>query len=519
MSLEQDITMIKSLVEAQPVFKPATPENLTNRIEYQRKEEERLKAERAEKLGPLFKKLADKVVLTRKWLNIYEQTLERFRHHSDRSVEYHAGNYPTTVSYRIKVHAWPSDEFVRRMEEEHDIDREEIYNYMYEEFRRELEGFVGIEQRYDPQTKKEVNQLTGGGLAADYPNLIEDFHQSGRSGGWLTLELTDLGFEDFDSIEYDVNNGEYAKTPTYSSGSGTESIEGDIEFVDGFRADLKNRIDALHEIDMKVHKGVKAIEKYIESTQFEEDFKTAYDIAESIGIVEQEGFVFKPATPDQQATRLFPNNPKYKEKYLKALVNKEDQNKLWKLRQQAKYEADRPRREAETARVRAFYASLPYTYEDIIKLPAYEKIMDLQGVKDVTGPIMKEHKSTTFRITVGEFFNEYTVHANGTIRTSVHENPSVLKRNPPAMTLEAYNALLNRLYDTMYKFYAYRGGSALYRYGVYLNDPFRQVDTVYYRRKKDRDYVRRSLIDDGYNPDIFVIFTGIKKGELVRENR
>jgi hypothetical protein len=143
-----------------------------------------------------------------------------------------------------------------------------------------------------------------------------------------------------------------------------------------------------------------------------------------------------------------------------------DADCLDRSRQQAAvYAAERA---AEKAKKVAYYASIPYTYEQITALPQYKKIMaldnglststaDRETVKDLTSDIMKKHKSTKFRLIYGWKdwnFKDYFVRANGYIST--HPIPptgynSVLrsKDKGAATTLAEYGGLLDDLYKIM----------------------------------------------------------------------
>jgi hypothetical protein len=491
------------LIEARPIFKAATPQHLAAR-----------EAEKMRQSGPTLKKLASEVIETRKWLDIYGETLDKFRRHADGETDYHAGNYATEVSYKIKVYAWPSDEFKQRMETK-GVSEERFDEYFYDQLKFELESFVGSEKNHS--YGETHNFLTGTGLMADYPNLINDWNQTGSSGGWLTLELTDLGFDDFDTIEEGIKRGDL-KDVRYTG----DVLEDDLAFVVKFKRELRERIDALHEIDMKVKKGVKGVEKWIESPDWERGFMEHHDIEESkvneAGKVgKAENLIFKPASFEQQSMRLYPDDPVARETYTNALRNAGSQQKLRQIQAQQQQEIARRRRAEASARTKAFYASLPYTYEDIIRLNVYAKIMDLEGIRDVTTIAMAVHRTTAFLINLPPLDNEYRVHANGYLRTNTHRTPGVIKKLPPANTLDEYANLMEIMYQTMFKFVDNASKEVLYyRYTVH-NRNWEVIDTVYYKNKVDTEYVRRSLIRDGYSPDIQVSWGGIKKGERVRE--
>ena len=279
MSLEKDISSIRKLMEQGELFRAADTEQLANREEVTRLAKEKEKAEMMKQLGPLFQKLIADVQTGRALLKDYEKTLEQHRYHyshNDSRLEYHAGNYPDRVSYRIKVSAWPSQKFVDEMES-YGISNEIINDYVWEQYNWSLSDFVGSERREvkDKTTGhwKTEYMATGGGLMADYPDLIDEWYQTGSQGGYLALVLTDLGFEDFESIEYAIEHNEYTQPRGYQSFNGINTIKEDLAFVKKFNRALVKRMIQLGSIENKVRKGVKSLEKYIESTDFENDFR------------------------------------------------------------------------------------------------------------------------------------------------------------------------------------------------------------------------------------------------------
>ncbi len=205
-----------------------------------------------------------------------------------------------------------------------------------------------------------------------------------------------------------------------------------------------------------------------------------------------EAGLFKPATPGQVNTR------------------KEYEEKIEKLRIEA-------RRERARAERLAFLDSLPYTYEDIIKLPAYEKIMDLEGVTDNTSDLLKIRRNISFQVDINGWLNEYRVYANGYIRTGTADRPGIIHKAAPALTLEAYGKLLDRLSDTITRYIKSANRQTIYyAYDIYDND-YRKLETVNYKNRVQHDYVYRQLLRDGYSPQIRIRGPREVK-ELLREN-
>ena len=245
------------------------------------------------------------------------------------------------------------------------------------------------------------------------------------------------------------------------------------------------------------------------------------DITEVKKLIEADSPLFKAASPQQQAMRLYPEDPVAREKYADELAKAGGSpSEVDRIRWRQQEEILKVQRRAEALRVRAFYAALPYTYDDIVRLNAYDKIMHMGEVTDTTTDIMKAHRTTCFMLSYPDSGAslEYAAYANGYLRSEprgVH--PSAVVKLEPAMTVEAYGGLLNRLFAVIAKAdKARRRDVAYYRYRV-VDKNWNTIDTVYYKRRVDTDYVKNSLIADGYDSSIGVLWAGVKRGEIVRE--
>lgn len=169
---------------------------------------------------------------------------------------------------------------------------------------------------------------------------------------------------------------------------------------------------------------------------------------------------FKPASYDQQAERLYPNDFESQEQYAEALKKFGGDAEAAR---EFKWKQETIRLRAAKQRYlqqrREFTASLPYTYEDIIQLPAYKKIVSLDGVKDSTTARIKKARTTAFFVEIGNWSNEYKVLANGYLRTATNTRaPGALRvskgirKFPEASTLAEYEVLLERIYKTIVRY-------------------------------------------------------------------
>lgn len=111
-----------------------------------------------------------------------------------------------------------------------------------------------------------------------------------------------------------------------------------------------------------------------------------------------------------------------------------------------------------------FISNLNFTYEDIIKLPIYNKIISLLNVKDTTGEVQKQRRTTQFTYAfdkkyfngqTGKGYINYIVYSHGVLRYSSGGSGGlgmgVLSRNRSATNLKEYSQLLEKLYTTMVK--------------------------------------------------------------------
>lgn len=118
-------------------------------------------------------------------------------------------------------------------------------------------------------------------------------------------------------------------------------------------------------------------------------------------------------------------------------------------------EKERKRKQWEERR--AYYAGIPYTYDQIAQLPAFTKILELPGIKNATTAIMKDHKTVAFQLSWRERSNnelhqfEYYVYANGYLRMAGWSDISVIKKYEPARTIEEYAGLLEHMYAYLVK--------------------------------------------------------------------
>ena len=141
--------------------------------------------------------------------------------------------------------------------------------------------------------------------------------------------------------------------------------------------------------------------------------------------------------------------------YTESKVNEDEENpfkgadpKELKQRRADANRIERERKAKRSAETRAYYAAIPYTYEDIIKLTEYKAIVKLPGVEDITSNLQKSRRTLTFQLayTVAQHGAvrtvDYYVYPNGYLRAQSYGEQRVIKKFFPATTLQAYATLL-----------------------------------------------------------------------------
>ena len=421
MSLEKDIKEIRELDEADTIFKAATRQELDKRH-----------TDRIAALGPEYQRLANEVKGVKEVEEAYEEVLEKFRYHSnhgDRGIHYD-GNFSDRVSYNIKMYASVNPKLYAEVEEK--------------EKTEELDHF------YWDTLSSSLIDLIDNFIQEDYPYLVEEWYQTGRSGGWLTLVLHNVGADDILSLIDDIESDSYLDGEVEMG----DKIDEDIGEIIMYKQKLTKRISDLNAIGTLIQKQKKNLEKYIESKDFARDFYESYPAIEesTTGL-------------NADINRLI--NQLYEETLFKPATSKEVKLRQTQLAH-AEY-LDRMKRREETRRR---YRELPYTYEDIVRLPSYNQIMALGNVKDETTPVQKQHKTTSFRLVYGQprkykvndeyggytvtdsGYKKYVVFSNGYVRymttSSFHvDQPAIIQKFPPANTLEEYSKLLEYQYGVM----------------------------------------------------------------------
>lgn len=182
------------------------------------------------------------------------------------------------------------------------------------------------------------------------------------------------------------------------------------------------------------------------------------DISAIKFLVEQEDpafSIFQPADIDQRAQRLYPDDSAARERYINAFKAAKSPDEFQRLQWEAFDAQQRILREREKLAREAFFASLPYTYADIVRLPVYEKIICLENTEDITTERMMKNRTTAFEINFGENnydHQTYAVYATGAIRYDIFIHPGRILQVPVVTTLEVYGQLMERLLSTMERF-------------------------------------------------------------------
>jgi hypothetical protein len=213
------------------LFKAATPKDLEKR-----------KSDYIKALGPKFKQLQDLVPEIRRLEEDYKSYAEQ-GHYS--KAEYN--DFPTHVSFNIKLSGGGMPEKARKFIEKH-----------------------GLEDRSDSYYWYEVNNqlsLFGDDLVNTY-DFIEKWYQEGRSGGWLVLELSPLEYQNYaeeimeliiDPTSADVNHLEH-------------ELDNGHSLLTKYIKELRKRVIGLGKIENSIAKGVRDVEKHIESEEFWNQF-------------------------------------------------------------------------------------------------------------------------------------------------------------------------------------------------------------------------------------------------------
>lgn len=257
MSLEKDITAVKSLMEAD-IFKAPTPQNLANRKAHQEAESLKQNAERLAKAGPKFTKLMEFAAQAKDADDQYIRLCEN---------EF-LGNYgrrgdndrPTKISFSIKIYGQGIPDDVReKLDKYGSIFMEDAYSTMQEDMQSSLIDFMdgpeGLMNRY---------------------KFITGWSQEGRSGGWLVLEIEDV------NDSYDINN--LLDSEFYTSENALDTVE-EYEsfeythyikkFADYIRA-VTRRMKDLTSIEARIEKGKRGIVRWFASKDYWDNFFERY---------------------------------------------------------------------------------------------------------------------------------------------------------------------------------------------------------------------------------------------------
>ena len=218
MSLENTITHIKKLFEANPLFQPASGEDEQNR-----------KFAKQATLGPRFqqlKKLVEEAKeLEKEYVHLTEETYRP--HGRDLNSRNYYGPGNCWISYNIKVHPW-NRTGLSDICQSHGLE-ETLWEYESDKYKSTLESFVGEEKVYfrNKETGRTGEKFypTGGGLLVDYPDLFDEWEQTGSQGGYLSLHLKDHGWENLDRVFGNVgSNNDYD----------LNELDEDLEFITNF---------------------------------------------------------------------------------------------------------------------------------------------------------------------------------------------------------------------------------------------------------------------------------------------
>jgi hypothetical protein len=276
MSLEKDITIIKELVEANPVFKAASPANLNKRQEYmeieQAKERERLAIERAKEEKRLARERADRFKeLGPKLYNIM-QLMPTVKSLDDEYIELSdsefKGNYgkigeydhPTQVSFNIKIYGQSIPDDVRDKLEKYGLENS-AYEIMNEDMSLYATDFFD-------------------NLQSQY-SFISNWYQEGRSSGWVVFEIDDVaGTDDAQQLMYYFQDADTAVRNTEDWND--NDFEAAYIQLKSYAVNLKKRISNLEKIEKKILKGKRDLIAWQSSKEYWDTFFSNYedDIAE-----------------------------------------------------------------------------------------------------------------------------------------------------------------------------------------------------------------------------------------------
>jgi len=256
MSLERDITAIKTLLEATPVFKAAGPEDMDRRAGVTRAAEDKARQERIAIAGPQLRKLMELARLARAADDEYIRASENdfIGNYGKQNDEQH----PIKVSFSIKVYNWRMPEGVE------DKLRDAGY----------------LDSAYETTNEDMAGALTDfvEDLQAKY-KFINGWSQEGRSGGWLVLDIDDVDNSydasrltgDFESMEYALDETEGWLPQDFKYAEQT--------FID-YRKALATRLHCLTAIEASIEKGKRDLEKWFSSTDYWDSYFERNEIAD-----------------------------------------------------------------------------------------------------------------------------------------------------------------------------------------------------------------------------------------------
>lgn len=263
MSLEKDITAVKSLMEAD-IFKAPTAQNLANRKAHMDAESLKQNAERLAKAGPKFTKLMEFVAQAKSIDDQYIRLCEKeFLGHYGRQGD---NDHPIKISFSIKIYGQDIPDDVReKLNKYGSIFMEDAYSTMQEDMQSSLIDFVdgpeGLMNRY---------------------KFITEWSQEGRSGGWLVLgieavydsyEVMGLVYNEFDNIGLALDTVE----------SYYDDVRGNIfdyafnirNLASYIRAVTK-RMKDLTAIEARIEKGKRGIVRWFASKDYWDNFFERY---------------------------------------------------------------------------------------------------------------------------------------------------------------------------------------------------------------------------------------------------
>ena len=238
------------------LFKPASGEDEQNR-----------QFAKQATLGPRFqqlKKLVEEAKeLEKEYVHLTEETYRP--HGRDLNSRNYYGPGNCWISYNIKVHPW-NRTGLSDICQSHGLE-ETLWEYKADQYKFTLEDFVGEKKSYfrnkETGRTEEKSYSTGGGLLVDYPDLFDEWEQTGSQGGYLSLHLKDHGWEDLDRIFGNVgSNNDYD----------LDELDEDLEFITNFIPKANKQLQDIQAVESDVRKTVASCKKYMESVEFGDDF-------------------------------------------------------------------------------------------------------------------------------------------------------------------------------------------------------------------------------------------------------